>query len=66
MNLALNDILPPLDDLKKRLEGVDITRVNGRVEQVVGLVIESTGPIGIGWRGLLDNFFGWSRTAGFG
>lgn len=44
MNLALNDILPPLNDLKKRLEGVDITRVNGRVEQVVGLVIESTGP----------------------
>jgi flagellum-specific ATP synthase len=44
MNPVLNDILPPLDDLKKRLEKVDLTRVNGRVEQVVGLVIESTGP----------------------
>ena len=44
MNPILSDILPPLDDLKKRLEGVDLTRVNGRVEQVVGLVIESTGP----------------------
>jgi flagellum-specific ATP synthase len=44
MNPILSDILPPLDDLKKRLESVDLTRVNGRVEQVVGLVIESTGP----------------------
>jgi flagellum-specific ATP synthase len=44
MNPVLSDILPPLDDLKKRLEKVDLTRVNGRVEQVVGLVIESTGP----------------------
>jgi flagellum-specific ATP synthase len=44
MNPVLNDILPPLDDFKKRLEKTDITRVNGRVEQVVGLVIESTGP----------------------
>ncbi len=44
MNSTLNDILPPLDDFKKRLEEVDITPVNGRVEQVVGLVIEATGP----------------------
>ncbi len=44
MNVVLNDIIPPLDDLKKRINGVDITRVNGRVEQVVGLVIESIGP----------------------
>jgi flagellum-specific ATP synthase len=44
MNPVLSDILPPLDDFKKRLEGLDLTRVNGRVEQVVGLVIESTGP----------------------
>ncbi len=44
MNPVLNDILPPLEDLKKRLRGTDITRVNGRVEQVVGLVIESSGP----------------------
>ena len=44
MNSVLNDILPPLDDLKKRLSGIDITRVNGRVEQIVGLVIESSGP----------------------
>jgi flagellum-specific ATP synthase len=44
MNPVLSDIIPPLDDLKKRLEKVDLTRVNGRVEQVVGLVIESTGP----------------------
>lgn len=34
----------PIEDLKKRLQNVDITRVNGRVEQVVGLVIESSGP----------------------
>lgn len=44
MNPVLNDILPPLDGLKKRLKEVDISRVNGRVEQVVGLVIESSGP----------------------
>ncbi len=44
MNPVLNDILPPLEDLKKRLKDTDITRVNGRVEQVVGLVIESSGP----------------------
>lgn len=44
MNPVLNDILPPLDDLKKRMEGLDVARVNGRVEQIVGLVIESTGP----------------------
>jgi len=44
MNPVLNDILPPLEDLKKGLQGVDLTRVNGRVEQVVGLVIESSGP----------------------
>jgi len=34
-----------MDDLKKRLKEADITRVNGRVEQVVGLVIESSGPV---------------------
>ncbi len=44
MNPVLNDILPPIDDLKKRLKDTEITRVNGRVEQVVGLVIESSGP----------------------
>ena len=44
MNPILNDILPPLEDLKRRLKETDITRVNGRVEQVVGLVIESSGP----------------------
>ena len=44
MNPVLNDILPPMEDLKKRLKDADITRVNGRVEQVVGLVIESSGP----------------------
>ena len=38
-------MLPPMDDLKKRLKEADITRVNGRVEQVVGLVIESSGPV---------------------
>lgn len=45
MNPVLNEILPPMEDLKKRLKEVDITRVNGRVEQVVGLVIESSGPV---------------------
>jgi flagellum-specific ATP synthase len=44
MNPLLNDIIPPLDNLKKSLEKADLTRVNGRVEQIVGLVIESTGP----------------------
>ena len=44
MNPVLSEILPPLDDLKKRLRDADLTRVNGRVEQVVGLVIESSGP----------------------
>ena len=44
MNPVLNDILPPLDGLKKRLRETEIARVNGRVEQVVGLVIESSGP----------------------
>ena len=44
MNPVLNDIFPPMEDLKKRLKDTDITRVNGRVEQVVGLVIESSGP----------------------
>jgi len=45
VNPVLNDMLPPMDDLKKRLKEADITRVNGRVEQVVGLVIESSGPV---------------------
>jgi flagellum-specific ATP synthase len=45
LNPVLNDILPPLENLKKRIEQADLTRVNGRVEQVVGLVIESSGPI---------------------
>ena len=44
MNPVLNDILPPLEDLKSRIGKADITRVNGKVEQVVGLVIESSGP----------------------
>lgn len=44
MNPLLNDIIPPLDDMKKRVSEVEIGRVNGRVEQVVGLVIESSGP----------------------
>jgi len=44
MNPLLNDIIPPLEGLKKTLEKADLTRVNGKVEQVVGLVIESTGP----------------------
>ena len=44
MNPVLNDILPPLEGLKKNLEGMQVARINGRVEQVVGLVIESTGP----------------------
>ena len=44
MNPVLSEILPPLEDLKKRLRDADLTRVNGRVEQVVGLVIESSGP----------------------
>jgi flagellum-specific ATP synthase len=44
MNPLLNDIIPPMDNLKKSLEKADLTRVNGRVEQIVGLVIESTGP----------------------
>jgi flagellum-specific ATP synthase len=44
MNPLLNDIIPPLDNLKKSLQKTDLTRVNGRVEQIVGLVIESTGP----------------------
>ena len=44
MNPTLNEILPPMDDMKKRLDGFEVGRVNGRVEQVVGLVIESSGP----------------------
>jgi len=44
LNPLMNDILPPLADLKKSLSRVDLTRVNGRVEQIVGLVIESSGP----------------------
>ncbi len=44
MNPLLNDIIPPMDNLKKSLEKTDLTRVNGKVEQIVGLVIESTGP----------------------
>lgn len=44
MNPVMNEILPPLDDLRRRLEKSEIARVNGRVEQVVGLVIESSGP----------------------
>jgi flagellum-specific ATP synthase len=44
LNPVLNDILPPLEDLKSRIGKADITRVNGKVEQVVGLVIESSGP----------------------
>ena len=44
MNPILNEILPPLDRMKKRMSEADIARVNGRVEQIVGLVIESSGP----------------------
>lgn len=44
MEPVLNDMLPPIDDLKKRIQGSDVVRVNGKVEQVVGLVIESSGP----------------------
>ncbi len=44
MNPLLNDILPPLESMKKKLSELEIARVNGRVEQMVGLVIESSGP----------------------
>ena len=44
MNPLLNDIIPPVDNLKKSMEKADLTRVNCRVEQIVGLVIESMGP----------------------
>jgi flagellum-specific ATP synthase len=44
VNPSLNDVLPPVEDLKQRLRDFEITRSNGRVEQVVGLVIESSGP----------------------
>jgi len=44
LNPVLNDILPPLDQLLSNIQTADITRVNGRVEQIVGLVIESSGP----------------------
>jgi flagellum-specific ATP synthase len=40
----LNEVLLPLADYKNRLKQVSWTRPHGRVEQVVGLVIESTGP----------------------
>ncbi len=45
MNPVLNDILPPLDLMVSNIQRADVTRVNGRVEQVVGLVIESSGPM---------------------
>lgn len=45
MNPVLNDLLPPVDHLVNQIQMADITRVNGRVEQVVGLVIESSGPM---------------------
>ena len=44
MNPVLSDVIPSLEDYKERLLKVDVGRVNGRVEQVVGLVIESSGP----------------------
>ncbi len=44
MNPVLGDIIPPLENLKSRISESEIVRVNGRVEQVVGLVIESSGP----------------------
>ncbi len=44
MNPLLNDVLPPMDNLKRSLTEVDLGRVNGKVEQIVGLVIESSGP----------------------
>lgn len=45
MNSVLNEILPPLNVLSDSISRVELTRINGRVEQVVGLVIESSGPI---------------------
>jgi flagellum-specific ATP synthase len=44
VNPVLNDVLPSVDEYKKRLGRVDVARVNGQVEQIVGLVIESSGP----------------------
>lgn len=45
MNPVLNDVLPSVDELKKRLGGLDVARENGQVEQIVGLVVESQGPV---------------------
>lgn len=43
----MNEVSPtplPKDVLRERIRHMDPLRVNGRVEQVVGLVIESSGP----------------------
>ncbi len=45
MNSLLNEILPPLSVLKDCINQTELTKINGKVEQVVGLVIESSGPI---------------------
>jgi flagellum-specific ATP synthase len=45
LNPVLNDVLPSLEIYKERLDHLDLTRINGRVEQIVGLVIESSGPL---------------------
>jgi flagellum-specific ATP synthase len=45
MNSVLNDVLPSMDEFKDRLGRLEVTRENGRVEQIVGLVIESVGPV---------------------
>jgi flagellum-specific ATP synthase len=45
MNPVLNDVLPSMDEFKDRLGRLEVARENGRVEQIVGLVIESVGPV---------------------
>jgi flagellum-specific ATP synthase len=38
------DLAPPTSDYLERLKRVDLLKVNGSVKQVIGLVIESSGP----------------------
>ena len=38
------DLAPPTSDYLDRLKRVDLLKVNGSVKQVIGLVIESSGP----------------------
>ncbi|HET9868959.1 MAG TPA: EscN/YscN/HrcN family type III secretion system ATPase, partial [bacterium] len=45
MNPVLNDVIPSAEEWKGRLNGLEVARENGRVEQIVGLVIESLGPV---------------------